>query len=191
MLQQSDIIVIGGGIIGLAITRKLCMSGLRVTLLEQSRTGRGASWAAAGMLAPHCEFDKPNPYFDLCRAGLNCYASFIKELKEETNSSIDYNTTGMIYTALNNKEQARLEDRYEQHYLRGIRVEKLSTREARRLEPNLSNKVHMALRYPADHQVENRDVISALTQSVKLHGGMIREGVTVQNIVFDLSLIHI
>ncbi len=185
MAQQSDIVVIGGGIIGLAVARRLCLSGCRVTVLEQSRIGRGASWAAAGMLAPHCEFDEPNPYFDLCRAGLKCYAGFIEALTEETGCSIDYNTTGMIYPALSNGEQSRLEDRYDRHHLSGIPVERLTAREATRLEPNLSNGVHMALRYPADHQVENRDVVSALARSVQLNGGVIREGVTARKIVHD------
>ncbi len=185
MVQQSDIVVIGGGIIGLAVARRLCLNGCKVVVLEQSRTGRGASWAAAGMLAPHCEFDEPNPYFDLCRTGLKRYKGFIEALVEETGCSIDYNGTGMIYPAMSIGSQSRLEDRYDRHHRSGIPVERLSVREARRLEPNLSNKVHMALRYPADHQVESRDVVSALARSVLLHGGEIREGVAARKIVLD------
>ena len=183
--QRSDIVVIGGGIIGLAIARRLCQSGSAVTVLEQHRTGRGASWAAAGMLAPHCEFDEPNPYFILCRAGLERYAGFVESLREETGRPIDYNATGMIYPALSGGEQARLETRYERHRRNGVSVESLTVREARRLEPDLSNRIRMALRYPDDHQVENRDVVAALAQSVRKHGGVIREGVTARKIVLD------
>ena len=185
MAQRSDIVVIGGGIIGLAIARRLCQSGSTVTVLEQHRSGRGASWAAAGMLAPHCEFDEPDPYFILCRAGLERYAGFVESLREETGRPIDYNATGMIYPALSGGEQARLETRYERHLRNGVSVEKLTVREARRLEPDLSNRIRMALRYPDDHQVENRDVVAALAQSVRLHGGVIREGVTARKIVLD------
>ncbi len=185
MAQRSDIVVIGGGIIGLAIARRLCQSGSAVTVLEQHRTGRGASWAAAGMLAPHCEFDEPDPYFILCRAGLERYAGFVESLREETGRPIDYNATGMIYPALSGGEQARLETRYERHRRNGVSVEKLTIREARRLEPNLSNRIRMALRYPNDHQVENRDVVTALAQSVRLCGGVIYEGVTARKIVLD------
>ena len=82
------------------------------------------------MLAPHCEFDEPDPYFDLCRAGLKCYAGFIEALREETGCTIAFNTTGMIYPALSNGEQARLEDRYDRHLRSGIPVERLTAREA-------------------------------------------------------------
>ena len=185
MAQRSDIVVIGGGIIGLAIARRLCQSGSAVTVLEQHRTGRGASWAAAGMLAPHCEFDEPDPYFILCRTGLERYAGFVESLREETGRPIDFNSTGMIYPALSGGEQARLETRYERHRRNGVYVERLTVREARRLEPNLSNRIRMALRYPDDHQVENRDVVAALAQSVRLRGGVICEGVTARKIVLD------
>ena len=185
MAQLSDIVVIGGGIIGLAIARRLCQSGSAVTVLEQHRTGRGASWAAAGMLAPHCEFDEPDPYFILCRTGLERYAGFVESLREETGHPIDFNSTGMIYPALSGGEQARLETRYERHRRNGVYVERLTVREARRLEPNLSNRIRMALRYPDDHQVENRDVVTALAQSVRLRGGVICEGVTARKIVLD------
>ena len=185
MAQRSDIVVIGGGIIGLAIARRLCQSGSAVTVLEQHRTGRGASWAAAGMLAPHCEFDEPDPYFILCRTGLERYAGFVESLREETGHPIDFNSTGMIYPALSGGEQARLETRYERHRRNGVYVERLTVREARRLEPNLSNRIRMALRYPDDHQVENRDVVTALAQSVRLRGGVICEGVTARKIVLD------
>jgi len=183
--QQSDIVVIGAGIIGLSIARQLCLSGCSVAVLEQSQAGREASWAAAGMLAPHSEFDEANPYFELCRAGLDCYPNFIETLQEETGVSIAYNRTGVLFPALTDRGQSQLEDRYKRHYIRGLPVRALSAREARRLEPNLSNNVQMALSYPADHQVENRDLLLALTKSVQIHGGVIHEGVTVQNISLD------
>ncbi|MCY3555393.1 MAG: glycine oxidase ThiO, partial [Gemmatimonadetes bacterium] len=173
------------GIIGLAVARRLCLSGCTVTVLEKHRTGRGASWAAAGMLAPHCEFDEPDPYFDLCRAGLERYAGFIETLRVETGCPIDYNTAGMIYPALSDRGQARLETRYERHCRDGVPVERLTVREARRLEPNLTSGIRMALRYPDDHQVENRDVVTALAQSVLKGGGVIREGVTARKILLD------
>lgn len=185
MAQRSDIVVIGGGIIGLAVARRLCLSGNAVTVLERHRTGRGASWAAAGMLAPHCEFDEPDPYYVLCRTGLARYAGFVEALREETGCPIEYNASGAMLPALSDRGQARLETRYERHRRDGVPVERLNVREARRLEPNLTNGIRMALRYPDDHQVENRDVVTALAQSVRQGGGVIREGVTARKILLD------
>ena len=47
-----DLIIVGGGIIGLTAAHHLCAAGLRVTLLDQSEPGRAASWAGAGILPP-------------------------------------------------------------------------------------------------------------------------------------------
>jgi glycine oxidase len=50
-----DVLVVGGGIIGVATALELSKQGLRVTVLERGSCGQGASWAAAGMLAPQAE----------------------------------------------------------------------------------------------------------------------------------------
>ena len=52
---MSDVLVIGGGIIGLASAIALAQKGASVTIIERDRCGQGATWAAAGMLAPEAE----------------------------------------------------------------------------------------------------------------------------------------
>src|SRR2546425_414821 len=61
-----DVIVIGGGVIGLSIAREL--GGRKsVLLLDRGATGQGTSRAAAGMLSPLSEADDQGPFFQLCR----------------------------------------------------------------------------------------------------------------------------
>ena len=47
-----DVIVVGGGVIGLSVAWELAGHGLAVRVLEQGAFGREASWAGAGMLPP-------------------------------------------------------------------------------------------------------------------------------------------
>src|SRR4051794_21331978 len=54
---RSDVVVVGGGIIGLACAWRAAQRGMSVTLLERDRLGGGASRVAAGMLAPVTEAD--------------------------------------------------------------------------------------------------------------------------------------
>jgi glycine oxidase len=50
----ADVFVVGGGVIGLGIAWQARLRGLSVTLVDPE-PGHGASWAAAGMLAPVTE----------------------------------------------------------------------------------------------------------------------------------------
>ncbi|HCP99611.1 MAG TPA: glycine oxidase ThiO, partial [Candidatus Latescibacteria bacterium] len=92
VVHTSEIVVIGGGVIGLVIAWRLSHNGHRVTVLERGQIGREASWAAAGMLAPHCELDQPDAFFELCQKSLEAYPAFISALKQETGYAIDYIT---------------------------------------------------------------------------------------------------
>ena len=51
-MTQPDVVLIGGGVIGLTTALKLAERGVSVTILERRATGREASWAGAGMLPP-------------------------------------------------------------------------------------------------------------------------------------------
>ena len=107
-----DVVVIGGGIIGLSIARELA-GRKSVLLLDRGATGQGTSRAAAGMLSPLSEADDQDPFFDLCRAGLAMYDQFIQELKEESGLDVGYSTEGLLFLASSEDSAATLRRRYE------------------------------------------------------------------------------
>jgi glycine oxidase len=87
--QASRAVVVGAGVIGLAVARELAREGWCVVVLERTAPGSEASSAAAGMLAPHGEFVGDSPLF---RAGLESramYPSFVAELEDETGIDVD------------------------------------------------------------------------------------------------------
>lgn len=177
MSPSCDILIIGGGIVGLAIARSLRRQGQRVTVIERGIPGQEASWAAAGMLVPHCEFDKPDPFSDACDTSLSRYPEFVEALQAESDQAIDYRRFGTIYPAFDDRDQRGLEARYEWQRAAGVSVFPLTLKETRRIEPNLTPRIQMALYYPEDHQVDNRNVVDALIVSVQRSGVEIRQGV--------------
>ncbi|HZN07421.1 MAG TPA: glycine oxidase ThiO [Pyrinomonadaceae bacterium] len=165
--QSAAIVVIGGGVIGLSIARALALRGASdICLIERSRPGQEASFAAAGMLAPQAEANARDDFFTLASRSRDMYANFAALLREETGTDIELDTSGTLYLALNYHDLAEIEKRHQWQTAAGLPVEKLTPAEARELEPCISNTVVGALRFPLDMQVENRRLLSALTNSV-------------------------
>src|SRR5678815_3169344 len=101
MRNQYEIIIVGGGVIGLTIARALALRGVRdVCLVERGRLGTEASWAAAGMLLPQVEADAADEFFNLACQSRDLYPAFAAALREETGIDVELDTTGTLYTHL-------------------------------------------------------------------------------------------
>lgn len=186
---SSDIVVIGGGVIGLTIARRLRADGANVTLLEREVCGRGASWAGAGVLAP------PNPHRKDAVAALHLrslamYPALCAELLAETGIDPEYNPCDEIEVALDERGFASLRDdaraangrtRPDGH----LAFEVLSVEEARRLEPSLTTKAVGAMLCRETAQVRNPRLLEALKAFCLKRGVAIHEGEEVFDIVVE------
>ena len=171
LIGTSDVVVIGGGVAGLAVARELGRRGLQATVLERGTFGAEASHAAAGMLAPQSEADRDDAFFRLQCASRDLYPAFAESLREETGIDIELDRTGTLYLAFTDEDEEELNQRHAWQTDAGLEVERLTTENARALEPSLSPRVRFALKFPLDWQVENRRLVEALTASLKNHGG--------------------
>jgi glycine oxidase len=169
--QTTEVAIIGGGVIGLAVARALSVSGVDdVLVIERGSLGAESSGAAAGMLAPQAEADCADEFFHLGRRSRDLYPLFAAELLEETGIDIQLESTGTLYLGLNEEDVKELDRRYRWQTRAGLPVERLSSESARILEPSISESVQMALRFPLDTQVENRLLIKALAASNQNRG---------------------
>ncbi|HEV2884741.1 MAG TPA: glycine oxidase ThiO [Pyrinomonadaceae bacterium] len=179
----SDAVVIGGGVIGLAVARALATRGLRkIIVVERATLGAESSSAAAGMLAPQAEADSPDDFFYLTCQSRDLYPSFAAELSDETGIDVELDTTGTLYLAFDEQDAAKLQERLEWQSSAGLACELLSTEEARQLEPSISKDVWMALKFPNDTQVENRRLISALAAANERMGVLLAKGTKVNSL---------
>ena len=168
--DAADVVVVGGGVAGLAVARELGQRGLTVVIVERGQPGEEASYAAGGMLAPQSEADGDDPFFQLQCAGRDLYPAFAESLRDETGYDIQLDRTGTLYLALTEEDAAELEKRYAWQARAGLSVERLTAEDALAVEPSLSPRLRFALRFPLDWQVENRWLVQALVASVKAHG---------------------
>ncbi|HEV2704838.1 MAG TPA: glycine oxidase ThiO [Pyrinomonadaceae bacterium] len=175
----ADVVVVGGGVVGLSVARALARRGLSVALIERGEVGREASHAAGGMLAPQSEADRDDAFFRLQCAGRDLYPAFAESLLAETGHDIELERTGTLYLAFTDEDEAELERRYTWQRGAGLPVERLTPSEALTLEPTLSTRLRFALRFPLDWQVENRRLVRALSAAARVRGVRIYEGTEV------------
>jgi glycine oxidase len=165
--QSADVVIIGGGVIGLTVARALAQRGVRdVCLIERAALGTEASFAAGGILAPQAEADRADEFFALACRSRDLYARFAAELKEETGVDVELDTTGTLYVAFAEEDLTEIETRCAWQAKAGLVVEKLTAQDAQRLEPCVSESLLGALLFPRDFQVDNRRLLNALVHSI-------------------------
>jgi glycine oxidase len=94
-MKSWDVIVIGGGIIGLSLSIELRKNGARVLVLDRGEPGREASYAAGGMLAD-CPLETPSALQPLAAASARMYPEFVYELQVESGLYMDLRDQGAI-----------------------------------------------------------------------------------------------
>ncbi|WP_235450060.1 glycine oxidase ThiO [Streptomyces sioyaensis] len=159
---RPDVLVLGGGIIGLVTAWRAAGRGLTVAVADPA-PGGGAARVAAGMLAAVSELH----YGEQTLLGLNLasarrYPDFTRELEEAGGQRIGYRRCGTLAVALDADDRAHLRELHALQIRSGLDSQWLTGRECRRLEPMLAPGVRGGLRVDGDHQVDPRRLASAL-----------------------------
>jgi len=182
-INTADVVVIGGGVIGLSVARALALRGAgTIALIERSHPGSEASSAAAGILAPQAEADCVDDFFDLACQSRTLYRSFASSLLEETGIDVELDNSGTLYLAFTEEDEKEISRRYEWQTRAGLPVERLTAEDARLIEPGISENVRAALRFPLDVQVENRRLLSALVEANQQHSVLLMTGTNVESL---------
>ena len=185
-----DLLVVGGGLIGLTIAERAVRRGLRVTLLERERPGARASWAGAGML--NCRpWPKPPEgepdYHDLVFESIRLHEADAARLRAETGIDPGFVRCGSLELLTPERDtpaaQENIARLLEGCAARGVRAARITAREAKDLEPGLNIAGFIgALHFPDDAQIRNPRYLRALVASCKRHGVHIREGAEVADV---------
>jgi glycine oxidase len=173
---NADVIVIGGGIAGLATARELLQAGASVTIIERDICGREASWAGAGILSPLLPWDYSDPVTALTQFSNRLFPAFIESLLTETGVDPEYHPSGMLvvpgYTAGLGRGQVVCRRAAEDWYSHNeFSLKHVHSHE---IAPALAFD-EAALWLPGVCQVRNPRLLKALIRSVKLKGGSVIE----------------
>jgi glycine oxidase len=169
--------IVGAGVCGLGIGWRLAQAGARVDVFDRGEAGRGATWAAGGMLAAGLEAEPgEEKLYELTRLAQAQWPAFARELEAASGIDLGYRDEGTLVIALTRDEVEQLRFDYEFQTGQGVELEWLSGAEARRREPHLKPGIAAAVHSPADHQVENRQLALALKEAFSRAGGRLHEG---------------
>ncbi|MGP3981284.1 glycine oxidase ThiO [Streptomyces sp. KR80] len=180
-----DVLVIGGGVIGLVTAWRAAQRGLRIAVADPS-PGGGAAQVAAGMLAAVTELH----YGEETLLGLNLasaerYPEFTAELEEASGQDTGYRACGTIAVALDSDDRAHLRELHTFQLRTGLDSQWLTGRECRSLEPMLAPGVRGGVLVAGDHQTDPRRLAAALVTAcqragVVLHRSSVRRLSVVQ-----------
>ena len=169
MSTTSDVVVIGGGVVGSAIARELALTGRRVTVVEAG-TDAGQGWqAAAGLLAPQIEAHVEDPLLEIGLAGREYYADHREALEAAAATSIGLQVSGILNLAYTEAEAGRLRDQVAHQRQLGLYCDWLLPDEVREQWPWLTG-THGALHAPRDGAIDPTRLVHALIADGKRLG---------------------
>jgi glycine oxidase len=177
----SEVVVVGGGVMGLMSARELRMRGKDVVLLERDQPGRQASWASAGIIGK-THRSLVDPVQSLIRDGAYRFERLSEELREETAIDIQYVERGDLIPAITEDDARELAAETARMRAEGQDCELVEGPAVRKAEPAVSERI-IAARLQAGGQVENRRLCQALEYSCRRLGVKIQVGAIVTEVL--------
>ena len=175
MNQSNDILIIGGGVIGLAIAIELKLRGASVTVLSRD-VHQAATQAAAGMIAPYAEDIPPSPMLDLCIQSQARYPGWISKLEDLSGLSTGYWSCGILAPLYEEDARTRELKQSAQQSPSQIWLDRHAIHQA---QPELSPDIVGGWWFPEEGQVDNRALAQALRVAAQNLGIELLDGVSV------------
>ena len=169
------VVVVGGGVIGMATALELALGGVECALVDPA-PGRGASWAAAGMLSPAAEVAPgEEPLLADLTAAAAMWPEFAARVHDAGGEDVGLEAVGSVLvgaTRSDAREAERLAGliRDAGHAVTEVDAERLAA-----IEPTLASGLAGGFLLDGDHRVDNRRLVAGLLAAIKAKGVAILE----------------
>ena len=186
VVEVVDVVVVGGGVIGLSCAWRLAQGGARVAVVERGEPGCGATRVAAGMLAPVGELTFGEPeLLELTLEAARLYPQFVAELEAVSGIGTGYERLGALHVALDRDEAAQLRRVHDLQRSRELEAEWLPPRKCRDLEPGLTPSFHGGVFAAGEAAVDPRALTRALLVAAQDEGVEVMTGTEVVEGVYE------
>jgi glycine oxidase len=188
--KTTDIVIVGGGVVGCAIAYQLAKAGFQVSVLERAEIAAESSRAAAGLLAPERVLTGPEAGRELFLASWSITAGLIAEVQEASGVSVEYQQTGALHTITNAEEEAK-QRKYAQVWKDyGLDATWLRGDALHQLEPLLSKNIDAALYFPYASSIRPRLLTIAYAEAARKLGAHIHERTEVTGFTHSASQVE-
>jgi len=165
------VVIVGAGIIGCAIAYELSRRGASCIMIDSRLAGMASTNAAAGILAPLAEFQRPGALVQLGMESLRLYPQWVERLAEEApDIDVEFQLNGVLRVAFTEEELAELRKGLRYQDEAGLELVDLDQTIVREVEPRLSRNVVGGLLCPDEGQVSNQLFTLALSRAAKQRG---------------------
>lgn len=171
--RGGDVVVIGAGLVGLAIAFELSERGATVRVYDRGEPARAASWAGAGMLAPYTEHLTDEALLEFCASSLREYPSFVERVRAASGIDPQLRLDGIIHAAFSDADVERLQRHAQQLSVRNVSVEMLDRSALLAAEAWLGSHVAGGLLVTGEGCVDNRRLGRALVGACQARGAVI------------------
>ncbi len=169
-MKPADVVIVGGGIIGLSVGYCLTRVGVSVAILDRQELGRAASWAGAGMIPPYTERLTTNPTLELRSWSALLYPEWSANLREKTGIDNGFRRTGGVDVAATRQEDDELRSMAGRWRNEQVVFERMEPDDFGRVEPALNPELLVAYYLPDRAQIRNPRHIQALRASLDRRG---------------------
>lgn len=179
MNKNADVIIIGAGIIGAAIGYYLAVKGKKVIILEKSDLAAGATGSCDQFVVLQSKI--PGIHLEIALESANLYKQLVRDLDQD----LEYHASGGMIVIENETDLKVMEERVAKQCSGGLNVEILDIKEARKIQPELSEKLVGAVYCPSDAHVSSLKVTEAFLKEVAKKGGEVYNFTEVTDLIQD------
>jgi len=180
--MTADVVIVGGGVIGLTSAYELATRGASVTVVDRSQLGTEASWAGAGMLPPAL-LGGIDPLKKLHRDSIERWSTLTAELIEQTGIDNGYNNCGALQIRINGSDQITSD--IAEYQLQGVPVQRHSRMQLEQQLPLIGPTIQNGYSLPTMCQVRNPHHLRALIAACKTLGVKFIEHQAVQSLTVE------
>ncbi len=182
---MSDVIIIGGGIIGMLTARELHRAGVDVLVIERGPLGGESSWAGGGIISPLYPWRYSPAVNQLAELSKQIYPGLAQQLRDESGVDCELITSGLLYTGLEEQHQAL---RWGKSW--SVEIQTVADSEhMQRIEPQVNPYFDCGLWMPDIMQIRNPKVMKALKGSFETLGIPYLEHTPVTELIEDAGVV--
>ena len=184
---MSDILIIGGGIIGMLTARELSLAGMKVTIVEQGKAGQESSWAGGGIISPLYPWRYSDSVSALAQWGQAFYPELIEEIYSETGFDAELIQNGLLMIDDDQAAASAWAKKWQAD------LQLIDSKEVCELEPELSSlllQANNAIWMPSVRQVRNPRLVKAVRKYLENKGVSFVEETEVTGIISNSNKIQ-